>query len=237
MGGAKGGSDFDPKGRSDAEVRRFCQSFMTELYRHIGQFTDVPAGDIGVGRPRNRLSLRPVQADLQRVQRSAHRQGIWLGRFPRAPGGNRVRRRLLRRGDARHPIREPGGQDLSRLGQRQRRPVHRREAHRHGRQAPHLSDSGGFVYDPDGIDEEQACLGHGPEECPAWPYRRVRRAVPPTRRLRPPPVATPTRSGPIPAQCAFPSATQNEINGKDAANLVANGDPRGHGGCQHADTA
>ena len=49
MGGGKGGSDFDPKGKSDAEVRRFCQSFMTGLYRHIGQFTDVPAGDIGVG--------------------------------------------------------------------------------------------------------------------------------------------------------------------------------------------
>ena len=49
MGGAKGGSDFDPKGKSEAEVRRFCQSFMTELYRHIGQFTDIPAGDIGVG--------------------------------------------------------------------------------------------------------------------------------------------------------------------------------------------
>ena len=49
MGGGKGGSDFDPKGKSDAEVMRFCQSFMTELYRHIGQFTDTPAGDIGVG--------------------------------------------------------------------------------------------------------------------------------------------------------------------------------------------
>src|SRR5574337_67145 len=49
IGGAKGGSDFDPKGRSDAEVMRFCQSFMTELYRHLGEFTDVPAGDIGVG--------------------------------------------------------------------------------------------------------------------------------------------------------------------------------------------
>ena len=49
MGGGKGGSDFDPKGKSDAEVMRFCQSFMTELYRHVGQFTDVPAGDIGVG--------------------------------------------------------------------------------------------------------------------------------------------------------------------------------------------
>src|SRR5690554_5975617 len=49
IGGAKGGSDFDPKGRSDNEVMRFCQSFMTELYRHIGEMTDVPAGDIGVG--------------------------------------------------------------------------------------------------------------------------------------------------------------------------------------------
>ena len=49
MGGAKGGSDFDPKGKSDAEIMRFCQAFMTELNRHIGQFTDVPAGDIGVG--------------------------------------------------------------------------------------------------------------------------------------------------------------------------------------------
>jgi len=49
MGGGKGGSDFDPKGKSDLEVMKFCQSFMTELCRHIGQFTDVPAGDIGVG--------------------------------------------------------------------------------------------------------------------------------------------------------------------------------------------
>ena len=53
IGGGKGGSDFDPKGRSDAEVMRFCQSFMTELYRHIGEYTDVPAGDIGVGGARS----------------------------------------------------------------------------------------------------------------------------------------------------------------------------------------
>src|SRR5690606_19036535 len=49
IGGAKGGSDFDPKGRSDGEIMRFCQSLMTELYRHLGEYTDVPAGDIGVG--------------------------------------------------------------------------------------------------------------------------------------------------------------------------------------------
>ena len=55
MGGAKGGADFDPKGKSDAEVMRFCQSFMTELNRHIGQFVDVPAGDIGVGGVRSAI--------------------------------------------------------------------------------------------------------------------------------------------------------------------------------------
>ena len=69
IGGGKGGSDFDPKGKSDGEVMRFCQSFMTELYRHIGPDTDVPAGDIGVGAPGDRLSVRPVQAPPQRVRR------------------------------------------------------------------------------------------------------------------------------------------------------------------------
>lgn len=62
MGGAKGGSDFDPKGRSDREVMRFCQSFMTELYRHIGEHTDVPAGDIGVGSARSVTCLGSINA-------------------------------------------------------------------------------------------------------------------------------------------------------------------------------
>jgi glutamate dehydrogenase (NADP+) len=62
MGGGKGGSDFDPKGKSDAEVMRFCQSLMTELFRHIGPNTDVPAGDIGVGGREIGCHVRPVQA-------------------------------------------------------------------------------------------------------------------------------------------------------------------------------
>ena len=62
MGGGKGGSDFDPKGKSDNEVMRFCQSFMTELWRHIGPDTDVPAGDIGVGGREIGYPVRPVQA-------------------------------------------------------------------------------------------------------------------------------------------------------------------------------
>ena len=95
MGGGKGGSDFDPKGRSDAEIMRFCQSFMTELSKHIGQFTDVPAGDIGVG---DRLYVRPVQTPAQRSDGRADGQGPFLRRQPSASGGHRLRPVLLYRG-------------------------------------------------------------------------------------------------------------------------------------------
>ena len=100
MGGGKGGSDFDPKGKSDNEVMRFCQSFMTELFRHIGADTDVPAGDIGVGGREIGLPVRPVQTPAQRVHRRAHRQRPQVGRLAHPPRGHRLRRGLFRRGDA-----------------------------------------------------------------------------------------------------------------------------------------
>ena len=84
LGGGKGGSDFDPKGRSDGEVMRFCQSFMSELYRHIGSRTDVPPATSASG-SRDRLPVRPVQEADQRVQRGADRQGDRLGRQPDSP--------------------------------------------------------------------------------------------------------------------------------------------------------
>ena len=90
MGGGKGGSDFDPKGKSDAEVMRFCQSFMSELFRHIGPDTDVPAGDIGVGGREIGYLFGHVQAPPQRVHRRAHRQGPGLGRLPHPAGGHRA---------------------------------------------------------------------------------------------------------------------------------------------------
>ena len=99
MGGGKGGSDFDPHGKSDAEVMRFCQSFMTELYRHIGPDTDVPAGDIGVG-GRDRLPVRPVQAHPRRVLRHPDRQGHPVRRFPGPYRGYRLRPVLLCQGNA-----------------------------------------------------------------------------------------------------------------------------------------
>ena len=98
MGGGKGGSDFDPKGKSDGEVMRFCQSFMNELYKHIGQFTDVPAGDIGVGAREVGLPVWPVQAHHRHLPgRHHHRQGHPLRRLAGQNPGHRLRPVLLRR--------------------------------------------------------------------------------------------------------------------------------------------
>ena len=98
MGGGKGGCDFDPKGKSDMEIMRFCQSFMTELFRHIGADTDVPAGDIGTGAREIGFMFGPVQAHQECVGRRAHRQGPVLRRIAGAHAGHRLRARLLRSG-------------------------------------------------------------------------------------------------------------------------------------------
>ena len=137
MGGGKGGADFDPKDKSDAEVMRFCQSFMTELQRHIGQFTDVPAGDIGVGA----REIGYLFGQYKRIRNEF--TGVLTGKAlewggslirPEATGYGAV---YFAAGDARHPRRRPRGQDVPRLRQRQRRPVHGREADRARRQARH----------------------------------------------------------------------------------------------------
>jgi len=113
MGGAKGGADFDPKGKSDGEVRRFCQAFMTELYRHIGQFTDVPAGDIGVGAG-DRLPVRALQADRQPVTGVLTGKGLnWAAR--RSGRKPPVTARSTSPRNARHAHGEPRRQDVSRL--------------------------------------------------------------------------------------------------------------------------
>ena len=98
MGGGKGGCDFDPKGKSDLEVMRFCQSFMTELYRHIGADTDVPAGDIGAGAREVGFMFGQYKRIKQRVGGRAHRQGPRLRRLARAHRGHGLRPHLLRAG-------------------------------------------------------------------------------------------------------------------------------------------
>ena len=137
MGGGKGGSDFDPKGKSDNEVMRFCQSFMTELFRHIGPDTDVPAGDIGVGGREIGFLFGQYKRLAQRIHRRADRQRPELGRLADSSRSHRLRLRLFRRRDAQDAQGDPRRQDLPGFRQRQRRPVHGRETARPGRQAGH----------------------------------------------------------------------------------------------------
>ena len=137
MGGGKGGADFDPKGKSDAEVMRFCQSFMTELQRHIGPNTDVPAGDIGVGGREIGYLFGQYKRIKNEFTGVLTGKGLeWGGSLirPEATGYGAVyfaHEMLLTREDSLE------AQDLPGLGQRQRGPVHGREAARHGREGRH----------------------------------------------------------------------------------------------------
>jgi glutamate dehydrogenase (NADP+) len=223
MGGGKGGSDFDPKGRSDPEVMRFCQSFMTELQRHIGQHTDVPAGDIGVGG----REIGYLFGQYKRIRNEF--TGVLTGKGVEW-GGSLIRPEATGYGAVyfAHEMLSTRNDDLegktclvSGSGNVAQYTV---EKLLHMGATPvTLSDSGGFVHDPDGIDFEKL----------AWVMelkndRRGRIADYVERFTG----ATFTPSDPggdhnpmwaVPAECAFPSATQNEINAKDAANLVNGG--------------
>ncbi|MGO8875033.1 MAG: NADP-specific glutamate dehydrogenase [Acidimicrobiales bacterium] len=222
MGGAKGGSDFDPKGRSDAEVRRFCQSFMTELYRHIGQFTDVPAGDIGVG-------TREIGYLFGQYKRISNEfSGVLTGKGygwggslvrPEATGYGAVyfaEEMLATRSEslAGKTCLVSGSGNVAQYTAEKLIAI--------GAKPVTLSDSGGFVYDPDGIDQEKL----------EWvmDLKNLRRGrIAEYAEKYPRASFTPASGGDanplwaVPAACAFPSATQNEINGKDAANLIGNG--------------
>src|SRR4029077_18373378 len=130
MGGGKGGSDFDPKGKSDNEVMHFCQSFMTELWRHIGPDTDVPAGDIGVGGREIGFLFGQYKRLKNEFTGVLTGKGLNWGGSLVPDRGTRQRVRLLRGRDAEDAPQDARGQDLPRLRQRQRRPVHGREADR-----------------------------------------------------------------------------------------------------------
>ncbi|MEW6237414.1 MAG: NADP-specific glutamate dehydrogenase [Candidatus Omnitrophota bacterium] len=217
MGGGKGGSDFDPKGRSDNEVMRFCQSFMSELFRHIGAATDVPAGDIGVGgreigflfgqykRLRNEFTgvltgkalnwggslIRPEAtgygATYFAQEMLATRNDSLKGKVCAVSGSGNVAQYTVEK------VNELGGKVVS------------------------LSDSNGTVYDPDGVDAEKLAFvmelknvrrGRIKEYADKYPKAQYKDGE---------------RPWGIPCQCAFPSATQNEVGAEDAKTLVKNG--------------
>jgi glutamate dehydrogenase (NADP+) len=222
MGGAKGGSDFDPKGRSDAEVRRFCQSFMTELYRHIGQFTDVPAGDIGVGG----REIGFLFGQYKRITNEF--TGVLTGKG-HAWGGSLVRPEATGYGavyfaEEMLATRNDSLQGKSCLvsgsGNVAQYTVEKLIAL--GARPVTLSDSSGFIHDPDGIDAEKLLW--------VMDLKNVRRGRIheyvdrfPSATFVPATGGDANQLWAVPADCAFPSATQNEINGKDAANLIGGG--------------
>ncbi|MEX2302824.1 MAG: NADP-specific glutamate dehydrogenase [Bryobacterales bacterium] len=216
MGGAKGGSNFNPKGKSDAEVMRFCQSFMTELYKYIGDDIDIPAGDIGVG-------TREIGYLFGQYKRLSNRFGGSItGKGP-SFGGSLIRSEATGYGCvyfAREMMKGasqglPGSTCLvSGSGNVAQFAVEK--AIQLGAKVVTISDSDGFIYDPSGIDEEKLAY--------VMELKNVKRG-----RIREYAEkygcefhADKTPWG-IKADVAFPCATQNEINGDDAKEMVKNG--------------
>ena len=223
MGGGKGGSDFDPKGKSDNEVMRFCQSFMTELFRHIGPDTDVPAGDIGVGGREIGFLFGQYKRLKNEFTGVLTGKGLnWGGSLirPEATGYGCVyfASEMLK---SRKDSLEGKLCLVSGSGNVSQYTVEKLLDF--GAKPVTLSDSNGVIFDPDGIDRDK--LGWVME------LKNVRRGrirdyadkfkkavfMPTDLKLEHNPLWN------IKADCAFPSATQNEITAKDAANLIKNG--------------
>ncbi|MCZ6817900.1 MAG: NADP-specific glutamate dehydrogenase [Calditrichaeota bacterium] len=223
MGGGKGGSDFDPKGKSDNEVMRFCQSFMSELYRHIGPNTDIPAGDIGVGG----REIGYLFGQYKRLKNEF--TGILTGKAL-GWGGSLIRPEATGYGSVYFAAEMLGtkGQTfegrvclVSGSGNVAQYTVEKISAL--GGKVVTLSDSSGYIYDEAGITTEKLNF--------VMDLKNVRRGrineyaekystavfTPGDPELDHNPLWTHK------AECAFPSATQNEINGKDAQHLLDNG--------------
>ncbi len=223
MGGGKGGSDFDPKGKSDLKIMRFCQAFMDELFRHIGPDTDVPAGDIGVGG-------REIGYLFGRYKKLRNEfTGVLTGKGLNW-GGSLIRPEATGYGcvyfasemlSTRHQSLEGKTCLVSGSGN-----VAQYTAEKIldlGGKVVTLSDSNGYIYDDEGVTKEKLAF--------VMDLKNVRRGRIDEYAARYKnavytPVDPKINYNPLwnhKADCAFPSATQNEINGRDAANLLKNG--------------
>lgn len=217
MGGGKGGADFDPKGKSDAEVMRFCQSFMTELSRHIGPDTDVPAGDIGVGG----REIGYLFGQYKRIRNEF--TGVLTGKSlnwggslirPEATGYGCVyfaQNMLATRND------DLQGKVCLVSGSGNVAQYTVEKLNELGAKPVTMSDSNGYIYDPDGISPEKL----------AWVMElknnRRGRIAEYVKQFPKAQYFEGQRPWSVPCDCAFPSATQNEINGEDARTLIKNG--------------
>ncbi|WP_460942950.1 NADP-specific glutamate dehydrogenase [Okibacterium endophyticum] len=215
IGGAKGGSDFNPHDKSDAEIMRFCQSFMNELYRHLGEHTDVPAGDIGVGAREIGFLFGQYRKITNR-----HESGMFTGKGV-TWGGAEVRTEATGYGSvffADEMLRVKGdsveGKTAVVSGSGNVAIYAIEKVHQLGGRAITASDSSGYVVDEKGIDVE--LLKQIKE------VERLRISEYAARR----PSARYVHGGAVwdvPGQLAFPSATQNELDRRDAETLVKNG--------------
>jgi glutamate dehydrogenase (NADP+) len=223
MGGGKGGSDFDPKGKSDNEVMRFCQGFMSELFRHLGHNTDIPAGDIGVGGREIGFLFGQYKKLRNEFVGVLTGKGLnWGGSLirPEATGYGAVyfaAEMLTTRGETLEgkTCLVSGSGNVSQYTTEKVLDL--------GGKVITLSDSSGYIYDEEGVDRKKL----------AWvmDLKNVRRG-----RIKEyadqfksavyTPVDSKADNNPLwnhKADCAFPSATQNEINAVDARNLLKNG--------------
>jgi glutamate dehydrogenase (NADP+) len=217
MGGGKGGSDFDPKGKSDNEVMRFCQSFMTELSRHIGANTDVPAGDIGVGG----REIGYMFGQYKRLRNEF--TGVLTGKNIRW-GGSLIRPEATGYGCvyfAQNMLATKGdsikGKVCTVSGSGNVAQYTVEKINQLGGKCVSLSDSTGTIYDPAGINEEKLAY--------VLELKNVRRGriKEYASKFKGAEYYEGKRPWGIKCDCAFPSATQNEISEEDAKTLVANG--------------
>jgi len=215
IGGGKGGSDFDPKGRSDAEVMRFCQSFMTELYRHLGEYTDVPAGDIGVGG----REIGYMFGQYKRIT-NRHESGVLTGKGI-GWGGSQVRTEATGYGTVtfaqemlKTKDRSFDGLDVVVSGSGNVAIYAVEKVQQLGGRVLAVSDSSGYVVDSEGIDLELLQQVKEVERGRVADYADRRDSAE---------VRTSGSIWDVPCQVALPCATQNELNEADAATLVKNG--------------
>lgn len=223
MGGGKGGSDFDPKGKSDMEVMRFCQSFMSELFRHIGNNTDVPAGDIGVGGREIGYMFGWYKKIRNEFTGVLTGKGLnWGGSLirPEATGYGAVyfaAEMLSTRGQTLE------GKTCLVSGSGNVAQYTVEKLNMLGAKSVTLSDSGGYIYDPAGIDAEKLAWVMNLKNVKRGRISEYAEKYKTATYVKLDPNMDYNPLWNHKADCAFPSATQNEINAKDAENLVKNG--------------
>ena len=215
IGGGKGGSDFDPRGKSDAEVMRFCQSFMTELYRHLGEYTDVPAGDIGVGG----REIGYMFGQYKRIT-NRYESGVLTGKGI-GWGGSLVRTEATGYGTvvfANEMLKTRGesfdGKRVMVSGSGNVAIYAAEKAAQLGATVVGFSDSSGYVVDDKGIDLDLLKQIKEVERGRVSDYVDRRSSAK---------LGTSGSIWDVPVDVALPCATQNELNGEQAATLVKNG--------------